>query len=527
MCPNLPVEKRAQPNPNVLVLAQRKFGKIFQSLAHSALDSGSNVPSPELLHTNMDVSTILTKRGHRIPEKGITIKHQEGAFRGIPYPNRLTPEADSQEINDINTAVDLALAPGQKVIIVEDRAQMTLLSLLTGIKMIVNHSKSIDEFDLGTATGGTTVSLRMAWGLLPYLLNQTSPEMINKLLSLVNVKPEELVEVMEKLNKVATLDDYGWTPEALVKAEIEIGPIDKIPYTYRQEQLTLWLRRLLKNNTDERFISPPLGKQNLAEAANEFHEQLNSLTPLFQVWGMGCDGHGGFNEPGYDALSPDQHVKLAFITRMQNVNAFLKPDEKRPLSVFLEFAVENRIFDQETLKEKIRAMVEKLTDPPEALQHKAAEWKLLRDNFDENWEYMISMSDRVPQEAITQGIGDAISRSPFHLIVADGPRKSRSTQLALESDINNQTTASGLRLAPNAVWIIDKKAARYLKNNGDYFTLKLDPEVNSLCSDTSLMRQYIQRGLEEGTDTYTLAAELNEPLEVVEKQIRIIEQEKT
>jgi hypothetical protein len=225
-------------------------------------------------------------------------------------------------------------------------------------------------------------------------------------------------------------------------------------------------------------------------ALKKFHENLEKLVVFSQDWGIGCDGHGGFNEPGYDPLSKDQVVRLNDLTLVQNVNAFLRPEEEKVSSIFRNWAAEKQIYSFEELKKDMG-----------------------KECKQEDWNYMEKMVQRMPPEAVTQGIGSAIGRGIYQVVMAEAKRKSWAVARGIEGPVSSRATISGLQLAPRVVYVVEKEAAGQLKNLDEYFKLNL-PDLGWGLED--VYRTYVKRGKEQGKTVYELAAELNETEERVQ-----------
>ncbi|MFA6250022.1 MAG: hypothetical protein WC686_00770, partial [Candidatus Shapirobacteria bacterium] len=230
-----------------------------------------------------------------LAEKTAIKKESKNEYKNIKATEFLVPR-DAGKIGNFAEAAKIGLLPGRKVIMTKDKSDMTLVAMAINLKLLIALDKTGMELNKGTATGGTTTEARMWWGLLPYLLdNLENHRGFGQFLEVVEIEAEELKTALGHLNKLATLDDYGWTKTEFSRAEREIGPISQMPFTYRAEQWNFW-KYLFKD--ENRFVSPPIGEENLETAIKKFHEQLEKMVIFGQDWGVGCDGHGGFNEPG-------------------------------------------------------------------------------------------------------------------------------------------------------------------------------------------------------------------------------------
>jgi len=202
---------------------------------------------------------------------------------------------------------------------------------------------------------------------------------------------------------------------------------------------------------------------------------------------------------------------------MQNGNGFLRPEEERYLTLFRDAAAMWQVYDMDALKERLLYALA-AGDLPEDLSHQAKNWGALKGNFLKHWDYMIEITSRMPKQAMTQGVGSAISRAPFQLLTADGIRKSVAVAQAFDGDVTSHATCSALQLAPFSAIVLDRAAASRLTNKGQYFQVELPVELGGMFSDDSLTAAFIQRAIrDEQLTNWQIAAILNEPLSSVKK----------
>lgn len=271
---------------NDLELAQRAYGSLIRILAQDCQGNSSKIltilkekgfdvaeedvladfvmgvlPAHDLLHrAQKTISSIIESMGFETPEGTKVVKDPRGTYQGIPYAPSLVPDiSGNQNITSLDKAISIALTPGKKVFIVKNRAQMTAFAVAIQLELVRKFIQAFHRpYNIGTATGGTTETMRMVMGMPEYLRKYFDQSLNYDLLKFV-----------------ATLDDYGWTPDNLTKAETKIGPREDFPYIYRDEQWDLWLKYILGD--EERFISPGIGYENLEEAVSIFHKELEKL----------------------------------------------------------------------------------------------------------------------------------------------------------------------------------------------------------------------------------------------------------
>ncbi|MFA6602942.1 MAG: hypothetical protein WCT01_04020 [Candidatus Shapirobacteria bacterium] len=455
---------------------------------------------------NYQINEQWKKLGWDIP-KGVVERESTNEWRGRRETVSLIPITKQDgEIASLMRAVEVALAPGKKVIIVKNRAQMTAVALLTNLYLFKTLRERYQRVVKGTATGATTMSLRMLWGLLPNLLKSEKEAL--KLIKTIGIDSMELKRILKMISKVVTLDDYGWTKESLEADRQLIGWEKRIPYTYREEQWTMW-KYLLKNR--KKLISPMSLKKSTKEILEGFRNKTNKLIVAAQDWGVGSDGHGGFNEPGYDPFSPDQVVTLNDLTLIQNITGFLRPEERRVSMIFRNLAAEKQIYDLKKLKTEFEKEL-KSKVPSDYLGVTQLQWEEIKKHYLEEWGYLNKIIKRIPRTAITQGVGDSIGRVIFHQFMADKPHKARAVERVLEGKIGKEAPATGLRMAPRVVFLVTQNSAHYLKNTNNYFYLKLEEEETKLFEDKVIYEEYVRRGKANGKNNWQIAAELNEPI---------------
>ena len=223
------------------------------------------------------------------------------------------------------------------------------------------------------------------------------------------------------------------------------------------------------------------------------------------MWGVGtAGGHGGFNEPGCEPLSGDKIVPLTFLTKVQKMkypsDGFIRADERKVSPIIQQFAGEMQIYEEDGLKAALQKAVENWQERREiphcltGIENIETDWPVFCQNFGEEWRYLVSLTERIPAKAVTQGTGSAMNRAYFNLVVADGSYKRTSVHNVLENPVNSEGTLSVLQLAPNSCFVIEETAAEYLHNRDEYFLYKPEDDEWKAFEDAKIEDNFIRYG---------------------------------
>jgi len=447
------------------------------------------------------------------------------AVEGQKVFGRLVPaSSETANVDDLQ-AIKLMFdpRPGARAILVKDYDEMTYLMTL-GIIVVelltLSEKSKVEKYRFGLATGSTTESTRMLLGMLDEIKRLYGEDFLLRILHALGADDIETLDfdkVMEKVNGILTLDDYGWTNRFLFGRNRRMAELA----AYRNEQLYMMLmNRFRVNWTNEqerraqveshfgsKFISPVLYAASAVKAHYTFRRLLRDFDrePTKLLWtmnGLGVDGHEGFTEPKrvvpdtsgeiktnikenleegnskvkriIDSLKildqdnrlfrPDGLVELYDLTRVQNSFHFIDSDRQfHPF--FLRFMGDHRTYNLLDLFEVMSRMSreEILNSYPAAGDEK---FRFKGNNEEEQWQnfldefrYVLLNFRRTPRFGITQQTADLINRQwfGFNFFGANAPRKQEAFYRTW-SKVTSTATCSFAHTLPNAIFVVTKDA---------------------------------------------------------------------